>query len=289
LRIAHLSDLHFAKIGKGLGQFFSKAWIGNLNVVLNRGFEYSPIRPYAVIDLLKREKVTDVIISGDLTITSSKKEFALAKQFIHALENEKVNVYVIPGNHDHYTKSAYRKRLFYHYFPKMVDGDCSYNLARDGVTAKKLFSHWWLVLMDTALATSWKSSNGLFSPSIESALKNLLKEIPSEDKILLVNHFPFFQHDRPKRRLKRGEVLEKILKSHPNIQFYLHGHTHRRCVADLRTNHLPIILDSGSTAYAKGSWNLLDLQNDQCDLKVFSWKSDQWSPIENHHFRWPHE
>lgn len=286
MRIAHISDLHFSKISKGIGQFFTKAWIGNLNLIFNRGYDFSKERPYALIEPLKQEKVTDIIVSGDLTTTSSKVEFRIAKQFIDLLKKEGFNVYLVPGNHDHYTKPADRKRIFYRYFEPKHSSDLSYSLAQHGVTAKKLMPSWWLVLMDTTLATPLTSSNGCFSETTEAALKNLLSEIPSQDKILLVNHFPFFQNDKPRRRLKRGTVLEEIIRAHPNIQIYLHGHTHRRCVADLRENHLPLILDSGSTAYRFGSWNLLDLTEKSCGVKVFGWEENNWSEIETHNFRW---
>ena len=260
-----------------------------MNLLFNRGHDFSPKGPYALIDQLKKQHVTDVIVSGDLTTTSSRAEFQLAKQFINKLKAVGLRVYLIPGNHDHYTKRAYRKQKFYQYFETQHSKDLPYNLANHGVTAKKLTQGWWLVLMDTTLATPLTSSNGYFSKSTEASLKKLLQDIPSQDKILLVNHFPFFQHDTPKRRLKRGTVLENILKKQPNVQLYLHGHTHRRCIADLRENGLPIILDSGSTAYCKGSWNLLDLEEDSCKLQVFSWENSQWSPLESHNFRWKSE
>lgn len=289
LRIAHISDLHFSKVLKGPGQFFSKAWIGNLNLVFNRGYDFLPERPYALLNPFKQEKVTDIIVSGDLTTTASKSEYHLAKQFVSTLEEEGFRVYLVPGNHDHYTKRAYRSRRFYDYFHKEYSQDLPFNLREHGVTATKFSDRLWLVLMDTALATPLVSSNGSFSPSIEENLRQLLSELPSEDKVLLVNHFPFFQNDQPKRRLKRGTILEEILQNEPNIQLYLHGHTHRRCVADLRPNKLPIILDSGSTAYKCGSWNLIDLTENNCTLKVFGWNDTSWSEIENHEFRWKSE
>lgn len=288
MRIAHISDLHFSKISWGVTQFLSKEWVGNFNLVFNRGYDFSSTPPYALIDLFKQEGVMDVIVSGDLTTTSSKKEFLLAKQFIARLQKEGMRVYLIPGNHDHYTKRSYKKKTFYHYFSPKHSEDFEYNLADHGVTAKKLMPSWWLVLMDTACSTPLISSNGYFSQETETHLTDLLSKIPNEDKVLLVNHFPFFQNDKAKRRLIRGPALENILKEEPKVQIYLHGHTHRRCVADLRESNLPLILDSGSTAYRFGSWNLLDLEEDSCDLTVFGWEKQKWTPISQHDFRWKH-
>jgi len=289
LRIAHISDLHFSKISRGLGQLFSKAWLGNLNLIFNRNYDYSPEGPYALIALFKEQGVTDVIISGDLTTTSSKEEFELAQQFVHHLKKAGLNLYLVPGNHDHYTRLAYHRKIFYHYFEKKHSEDSSYNLADHGVTAKKFNSHWWLVLMDTTLATPLTSSNGCFTKKIEVSLKGLLGKIPVNSKVLLVNHFPFFPTEKPKRRLIRGPVLKQIIQNHPNIQFYLHGHTHKRCINDMRRNGLPIILDSGSTAYRHGSCYLLHLSENACDLTVFGWGEKRWTQIEVHTFGWPYD
>ena len=286
MRIAHISDLHFSKLSFNISQFFSKKWIGNLNFIINRSDVFSKKRIYSLIDLFKQQKITDVIVSGDLTTTSSKAEFHQALDFIEQLKTEGLSTYLIPGNHDHYIRHAYKKKTFYHYFPSKQSHILPYSLKDDGVTAIKWDNQWWLILMDTTLATSLFSSNGYFSPFIEKNFLSLLKEIPPNEKILLVNHFPFFQHDKPRRRLRRGNVLEKIIQNHPNIQIYLHGHTHRRCIADLRKNRFPLILDSGSTAHYDGSWNLLDLNQNTCSLSCFNWENEKWMKKDTMLFRW---
>ncbi len=286
MRIAHISDLHFSNFSFRLDQFFSKRWLGNLNCIINRSDVLSTKRIYSLIDIFKKQKITDVIVSGDLTTTSSKAEFQQASNFIEKLKAEGLLTYLIPGNHDHYIPHAYKKKIFYRYFPSKQSHVLTYNLKDEGVTAIRWKNRWWLVLMDTTLSTSFFSSNGYFSPLVEKHFLNLLKEVPPNEKILLVNHFPFFQHDQPKRRLKRGHILEKIIQNHPKIQIYLHGHTHRRCIADLRQNRFPLILDSGSTAYRFGSWNLLDLNENSCFLSCFNWEKDTWIEKETKLFQW---
>lgn len=287
MRIAHLSDLHFSRFSFGLTQFLSKRWLGNLNLLLNRSHDYHEKRPFSLPELLESLKVTHVIITGDLTTTSSRKEYAVAQGFIECLKTHGFDVFVIPGNHDHYTKQACKSKLFYRYFPAQFSNS-PFNLKDHRVTSHRLQDSWTLVALDTALATPLISSNGCFSEEIERHLIALLATIPEDENIILMNHFPFFQHDEPKRRLWRGDELQKVIENHLNIQLYLHGHTHRRCVADLRKNGLPIILDSGSTSYRKGSWNLLDIQPDGCDLEVYQCQEKgNWNRIETHEFKWP--
>ncbi len=281
IRIAQISDLHFSKFSLSPTQFFSKRWLGNLNLLLNRAKEYVNERPLSLIPLFKEKGITHVIIAGDLTTTSSKQEYKIAKEFVDALKEAGMTVFAIPGNHDHYTKKADRTKVFYENFPSPKRKP--FSISDHGVTSLPLTDGWHLVLMDTTYASPLTSSNGYFSPIIEQNLKKLLTKINPEENILLVNHFPFFQHDTRRRRLIRGEKLREIIASHPNIQLYLHGHTHRRTIADLRPNGLPLILDSGSTGHHYGSWNALELSATSLNLTVHKWNGE-WEAIDRQTF-----
>src|SRR3569832_972917 len=259
MRIAHLSDLHFASWDWKVSHLFSKRWLGNLNFLFGRRTHFDHARLEKIPSLLKSLDVTHVIVTGDLSTTSAPAEFSMAKEFISKIETQGLPVFCIPGNHDHYTRAAYRDRHFYNYFPSCWEtGD----LKESGVTAKKLDGNWWIVGLDTALATSWFHSTGHFTPQIEKGLKHILELIPPDDQILLVNHFPFFQLESPRNRLVRVLDLQHLIEKHPTIKLYLHGHTHRRCVAPLAASGLPLILDPGSTPHQKnGGWNLIDLKS----------------------------
>ena len=273
IRIAHISDLHFSKFSLSPAQFFSKQWLGNMNLLLNRSKQYPNERPFSLVPEFKEKGITHVIISGDLTTTSSHQEYKMAKHFVEALEKEGMKVFVIPGNHDHYTKKSDQTKRFYRTFPSPKDSE--FSLSQHGVCSIALTPGWHLVLMDTALATSLVSSNGYFSPVVEENFKKLIEKIPPEENVLLVNHFPFFDHDTPRRRLIRGNQLLQLVESCPHIQMYLHGHTHRHTIADLRPNKLPLILNSGSTGHRNGSWNQMDLEGNSLKLTVNRWK-DGW-------------
>jgi predicted MPP superfamily phosphohydrolase len=175
IKIAHISDLHFSKFSLSPAQFFSKRWLGNLNLLLSRSKEYLNERPFSLIPYLKQAGVTHVIISGDLTTTSSKKEYQMAEQFVATLKQEGMEVFTIPGNHDHYTKQADRAQVFYHSFPS--PSSSLFSLSRHGVAGIPLTTGWHLVLLDTTFASKLTSSNGLFSPTVEKNLKKLLQTI----------------------------------------------------------------------------------------------------------------
>jgi len=286
LRIAHISDLHFAKSCWNLSQFFSKQWIGNVNLVFSRKSDYLPDRLSSLPEVFKTLKIQHVIISGDLSTTSQHEEFAMALKFVQSLKEKGFEVVTIPGNHDQYTKKAYKNKWFYNYFPSSFGAIDGYNLKEHGVAAKKLSDQWWIVALDTALATSLFSSRGLFSEQIEAKLAELLHLLPKEAHVILVNHFPFFQNSIPRVWLERGPELQTLIRAFPKVKFYLHGHSHRHCIADLRVDGLPIICDSGSTPHREaGSWNLLDLSPQGCTIDVFNW-NDAWKKERRVELKW---
>ena len=299
LRCAHLSDLHFSEPTWSPSQFFSKRWLGNLNLLLARKKVYTPDNLGSLVHSLKELKVSHVLITGDLSCTSLEAEFNKAQAFVSSLKGAGMHVFTIPGNHDQYTKSAYRSQLFYDYFdPSFSDSTAMFppdmSLKKDKVSAKYLGHEWWLVGIDTALATPLLSSSGCFSEEIEANLNKVLQAIPSEHHILLMNHFPIFELDSPRNKLIRKSALRSLLQKFPNIRFYLHGHTHRHCIADLRPNQLPVILDSGSTAHKKiGSWNMLEISEGGCRVQPYHWKQTPqgafdgiWAPSAEHLFKW---
>ncbi len=277
MRLAHLSDLHFSNWDWNPAQFFSKRWLGNLNFLFGRRRIFSHDRLALLPALYKEQGITHVLITGDLSTTSAPAEFQKAREFIRSLEAEGLKVFCIPGNHDQYTRKAYREQLFYDYFPTQWDENSPYNLKDHGMTAQKLSDKWWFVGLDTALATSWFFSSGYFSEATEKNLIEFLSKLPTGDQVILFNHFPFFQHETPRKRLQRGDALRKILEKFPQVKVYCHGHTHRQCLADLRASQLPIILDSGSTVHIdRGTWHQLTLSPEKLITEVFTWKDDKW-------------
>lgn len=277
MKIAHISDLHFSQWDRGLSQFFSKRWLGNLNYLFGRRKIFSHERLDQLPQLFQQQGITHVLISGDLSTTSSPAEFEKAQAFVTSLEKAGLKVFAIPGNHDQYTKGAYRDQRFYDYFPSTWGvGD----LKKDKMTACPLDKTWWLVGLDTALATSWFYSTGEFSSTAEDSLARFLSSLPSDQKVILLNHFPFFPHEPIRKRLERGEALKNLLLKFPQVQLYCHGHTHRHCFADLRASRLPLLINSGCTPHRDhGFWHRLDFDDNHLFAEIFTWKNDSWEPI----------
>src|SRR5580698_9431521 len=147
-RFAHISDLHFSRLSFGPSQFFSKRWVGNLNLILNRKKKFDQTHLYTLIPLFQNLQINGVFITGDLTSTSHNSEFEMAKKFVDTLKEAGLKVFLIPGNHDHYTRKAFRDLIFYRYFNSVQHTDdpmSFFQLKDDKVSATFLGQNWWLL------------------------------------------------------------------------------------------------------------------------------------------------
>lgn len=280
MRIAQISDFHFTHITWNPFRLFSKRLFGNLYWLFNRKKIFFPEQLAPLPKLFTELQVDWVLLGGDFTTTSLKEEFKKAVQFVSKISQPWI---AIPGNHDHYTRRSHRQKHYYRYLSNRPAR--FFSLEKQGVEAHLISPNWWIVALDTAHPTPPHSSEGLFSEALEKNLETLLKLIPSQDAILLFNHYPFFQNDASHRNLRRGEELQKLLQRHPRIRIYAHGHTHRHTIADLQANQLPLILDSGCPAQGQGTWNLIDFASQGCTVTSYQW-DNQWKPFRTEEISW---
>lgn len=276
LKIAHISDLHFSKILFSPTQFFSKRWIGNLNVILNRRKIHLNEKPLEFIPFLQKHNFTHVFISGDLSTTSYRKEFLIAKHYIEKIENLGIKVFIIPGNHDCYLKHTEKKKIFYRYFDKNLE-----NLKKEKVLKIALQEGLWLILLDTCQPCPFYLSQGLYSLKQDILLRETLSSIAPHEKIIIMNHFPLFQYESKRRSLKGAALLQNTIKNFQNVIMYCHGHTHKNTIADLTASSYPLILDSGSLSHRDlSSFNSIDIFNNKIIVQAFKYHSkNTWEPF----------
>jgi 3',5'-cyclic AMP phosphodiesterase CpdA len=272
-KIAHISDLHFSKISFNPSIFFSKRFIGILNLIFNRNKSYTQKILHQLPKLFDSLEIKHVFITGDLTSTSMIKEFQAAKNFINQFD-KKINLFIIPGNHDHYTKKSFKKNLFYQFF-NSPNTHLLKSLKNEKIEVYPLSENWYYIGLDTCIPTHLFSSGGLFSKDLENHLVDILEKIPKEKNILLVNHFPLIQDVAQRKILKRREVLYKILKKYTNIKLYLHGHTHKASIE--KSKDLPYMICSGCVSYKKNaSFNILEISDYSCKIINYLWKEEKW-------------
>jgi 3',5'-cyclic AMP phosphodiesterase CpdA len=271
MKLAHISDLHFDKLGFEFNILTSKRLLGTFNLIFKRRGQHSKLQAEKALDQLEAAGVTHVLITGDFTITGTGKEYKEASQFIEKIKAKGWPIFILPGNHDHYTRKDSKQRTFYRHLEALSP------LHEERVAFYDLDDSWRLILLDTSLATKWNLSSGLFSEEMEKKLKALLEESRGK-RVIIANHFPFFHHEAPHRRLSRGEALGALIKEYDNVEFYLHGHTHRPTLADLRENGWPVVIDSGSLSHVeRGGWNLIDLSKSKWTVSQFLHKQGTWT------------
>lgn len=282
MRIAHVSDFHFTCLTWNPFRLFPKRILANFNWLFFRKKHFFDEQLEPLPALFTSLGVDLVLLGGDFTTTALSEEFELAAAFVKEIQQPWI---AIPGNHDHYTYRSHRNKHFYRYFANRKKAEF-FTLKEQGIEAHQIAPDWWLIALDTSLATHPYSSEGFLSEELEARLEETLRRIPQDDAIAILNHYPFFQNDEPRRTLKRGDALQALLKRHPRIRLYLHGHTHRHTVADLQESHLPLILDSGSCAQGrKGAWNLIDLKPNGCAVSIYRW-DHAWTKTRTEEFAW---
>ncbi|MBS0622664.1 MAG: metallophosphoesterase [Verrucomicrobia bacterium] len=276
IRLAHISDLHCYSPTYDPRQFFSKRWIGNFNALFNRRLQYDAAPSEALIALFNELNVNHVIISGDLTTTALGAEFETARRFVDNIESTNKQVYLVPGNHDTYTRASLKGKIFYKYFENQ---DLPFTMKEGGIALRPLGPRWWWIGMDTSVPTPLFSSIGRFSHSIEERLEEALQSIPPGDKVVLTNHFPMFSTIHHSHDMRRCDALRAQLIRWPCVKLYLHGHVHRQSIADHRASGLPIILNSGSCGFKRrATFHTIDLSEKSCLVRVYSRESQGKDP-----------
>ncbi len=267
LRLAHISDLHLGKPTYSLSQFLSKRWVGNFNYIFFRRFSYPTAPLNDLSGFFFKNRVEKVLLTGDLTTTAQDAEFELASSLITSFS---LPTYVLPGNHDVYTLESAEKETFYSHFP--------FAKGMHGIFTAPLTKGWLWISIDCAVPTRPFRSYGIFTKEQEDALDVLLSSLPDTEKVILGCHFALFETGRPHHDLKRGKELQKLIKRHPKIKLFLHGHDHAYQLTDRRKEGFPIILNSGCSVMRKHhTLSLIDIGGHTLKIQKAVWEpQEKW-------------
>jgi 3',5'-cyclic AMP phosphodiesterase CpdA len=281
MRIAHISDIHLSRISLHIRDLFSKRILGTCNLLLKRKRTFQEKYLDELLPLFKSLKIDTLLVTGDLTSTSLDEEFLLAQNFLQQLQKNNIRLFLLPGNHDMYTKEAFRKKSFYQFFEGLCDLSA---LSKEGVSCFPLDEQWSIVCLDCCRATSLLSSRGHFSKEIEDRLDHLLSTLRSQFVILAL-HFPISGQISRRKMLERSDFLKKILHKYPQVKIYLYGHTHKPCIEDLRYQHLPVAIGAGSVTKKNiACLHLLEINPSGCIATIFQRESKGWKKQNQNQF-----
>ncbi len=112
MRLVHLSDIHVWRIPRNPFRLAGKRLVGATALLLGRARRFRLERLEEVVERVRALAPDHLVITGDLTTLATPEEFAMARAALEPILADPARATVIPGNHDRYTRSATRDRLF---------------------------------------------------------------------------------------------------------------------------------------------------------------------------------
>lgn len=230
LNIIHFSDLHFGRIH---------------DVVL------SDLEKYLQEN---SEKLSLVILTGDLTQRAKKAQFIAAKKF---LEKIKTPIFVVPGNHDVPLYNLFL-RFFspYSKFKKYM-----------GSLVSNYFENEDLAVFGLWTVNPYKIEDGKITEKDILLVTEKFKSLPVNKIKILAGHHPISTYEEPKIK----KLFEKLIALKPD--FMMWGHDHQSSIKhfDEVKKTLPIMMASGTTVSSRvreeaNSFNLITIEG--CDVKI---------------------
>lgn len=282
MRLIHCSDLHFFSPSFSK-ELLSKQSFSILFHLLARSNKLSDDDLYKVISVWKEQKADLILISGDCTTLSSKKEYLRAKKFFTALQSVNLPYIVIPGNHDAFIQKAVYENRFYN-----LDIPHKEELSSDRFFLKPLCKDWHILGFDCAIPTPFFRAYGKIESSVLQSLEKKLATLPDGEKVMIVNHFPLIKENgKPSIFLKGSSDFCSLLSRFDRLHFvYLTGHTHVQKIDDGRELKLPIQINSGSLRFKPSpSWNLLCL-SDSLAVDLWGYEQKEWKVNKSYLFEW---
>ncbi|MEX0610398.1 MAG: metallophosphoesterase [Balneolaceae bacterium] len=239
-RIIHISDLHFGRENKEIEQELLKD--------------------------IHKHNPSVVVVSGDLTQRAKLGEFQAAKKFLAQIPFPKI---IVPGNHDIPLYNLYGrfiKRLsrFRKHISKNID---------------KNFEDEEIAVFGINSARSFTFKKGRISMSQIKELKESLAMVGEEKLKILVTHHPL-------PSLGRFGLALPVLEE-GGMDVLLTGHIHESSVGNLKTNltltnnkMLAISAGTAISARTRGepnSYNLIEVKNQNLELKLCAWSPEESS------------
>jgi len=169
-----------------------------------------------VSSAVKKEQANLLAVTGDLVQLGIREEIKEAAVWLREMA-QSTNVFVVPGNHDVYTKSSIKL---------MEDIWRPYTrLNADSFPTKVVMGSMVVIGLSSANPTPFWSAAGVVPQQQLDRLKQLLIQYRRKFVCVLIHH-PITSAGMPSRkRLKNYRQLEKILLEY-RVSLVLHGHMH---------------------------------------------------------------
>ena len=250
MRLAHISDLHF-------------------------GAEDPDVVAGLRADL-RGQELSQVLLSGDLTMRARSGQFRQARELLDAVGRPWVSV---PGNHDlPLDRPVLRGTRPLDGYRRLIDPETEPRVLRDGVL---------VVGLNTARPYLWKG--GRIDPDQVARIGGaFVSDQPVGLRVLMLHHPVFRSAQRPGERIVRGAGPALRAAAAAGVDVVLCGHDHVPANADLsrvwpgvRRHMLGIMCGTTTSRRLRAgesqSYNILDLTGDRLTLTVRQWRDGRFA------------
>ncbi len=288
LRIAHVSDVHVpSRLGaEWRRMLFNKRITGWANVLLRRGRVHRRAFLTAVLEEAAARS-DHVVVTGDVTNLAHESEYREARRLLDEVAR-RVDVTVVPGNHDIYLPSVGRTRRFPHHFAPFAASErpaLAVTLPAGDYPLVKLRGPVAIIGLSSAVPRPPFVAGGVIGHQQLAALERLLRlpEVASRTPVLLVHHPPVDGRSRV-ARLRDGlldaDRLRRAVDRLPR-GLLLFGHVHARSHVALGTSTgtLDVVSASGAALdhpdpRVRAGFNLYEVAGDGTVARVESFALD---------------
>lgn len=221
MRIVLFGDIHLYRLWLAPWQLASKRILGQSNLILNRRKRFVHEQLGPMIEKAIGLKPDILLLSGDVSTTSLKREFEDVKAALSPLA-DRVPAVLVPGNHDRYTFSAARSRV--------ID-----RMLRDWVPqsfphTRELTGRWRLLAMDAATPRAYNARGRLGTDQLDQA-KAYCESLDETQGLIVLCHYPCALprgvHEHESHALQERDALRGVLEQCKARVVYLHGHIHQ--------------------------------------------------------------
>lgn len=254
LRIAHVSDLHLLSPAgiKWREMLFNKRLTGYANFAWRRGRVHR--REYLQAVLAAASTADHIVVTGDVTNLAFEDEFREASRMLDDIAR-KVEVTVIPGNHDIYLRRIQRDRSFPRYFGRFLESDLpelGVDLPAGRYPCVKLRGSVAIIALSSAVPRPpFIAAGYLGTAQLEAFTKVLLHpEVMARTPVILLHHPPV-DNRCPLVRLRDGLVDGASFQSAlaplaHGLVLFGHLHVRVRCVLRTPSGSIDVVGASGA-------------------------------------------
>jgi len=221
MRLVLFGDIHLYRLWLMPWQLASKRVLGQSNLILNRRKTFRHDLLGKMVDEAIGLDPDMLLLSGDVTTTSLKREFLDVAKVLKPLA-DRVPTVLVPGNHDRYTFRAARSHL--------IDRMLSDWVPQQFPHTRGLTDRWRLLALDAAVPRVYNARGRLGQVQFEAA-KTYVESLDESQGLVVLCHYPCALpshiHEHESHALEERDALRAVLENCRGRVVYIHGHIHK--------------------------------------------------------------